>query len=272
MAGHAHAHLFTNRDDRIQEILEVFKQLILIHALVKLHHALQLCQTCRLPAGHGEAVGVFRGAAHDLHGGHISQLFLVVIETVRPVLRDLPRQICAQPVKHRHEVVDDHLDAILGQIADAGLVVLDILVARGQSEFDILMHIDALDDFALKPRSMNLFDVAADFILFPRLACRLVVQHTHEPRAARNLLDLLERDLVAVAAIPAKCHFHTHISFSVKPYAKSYMYYTIFPPVRHPLLAFSKHKIFASSPLHLRFVRNRIASCGTPCSDFVKIR
>ena len=113
------------------EILEVFKQLLLVHALVELQHVLQLGQTGGLPARQGEAVGVFGRAADDLHRGHRAQLGLVVIQAVGAVLRDDARQIGAQPVQHRHEVVDDDLHAVLRQIADGLAVILDVHIARG---------------------------------------------------------------------------------------------------------------------------------------------
>ena len=208
MAGHLHADLFAGRDDAVEEILEVFKQLLLVHALVELQHVLQLGQTGGLPARQGEAVGVFGRAADDLHRGHRAQLGLIVIQAVGAVLRDDARQIGAQPVQHRHEVVDDDLHAVLRQIADGLAVILDVLVARGQAELDILMHVDALDDLALEPRGMHLVDIRLDLVFLPNLARGLVVKHAHQAGAAGDLLDLLERDFVALTAIPAKRHFH----------------------------------------------------------------
>ena len=46
-------------------------------------------------------------------------------------------QVGARPVEDGHEVVADGLDAELGQVADALLVVLDVLVARRQADLDI---------------------------------------------------------------------------------------------------------------------------------------
>ena len=70
------------------------------------------------------------------------------------------------------------------------------------------MHVDALDDLALEPRGMHLVDIRLDLVFFPDLARGLVIKHTHQAGAAGDLLNLLERDLVALTAIPAKRHFH----------------------------------------------------------------
>ena len=70
------------------------------------------------------------------------------------------------------------------------------------------MHVDALDDLALEPRGMHLVDIRLDLVFFPDLARGLVVKHAHQASAAGDLLDLLERNLVALTAIPAKRHFH----------------------------------------------------------------
>lgn len=69
-----------------------------------------------IPAGERKAVAVFNGAADQIHGGHGPQLRLVEIQAVGAVLGDQPGQIGAEPVKHRHEVVDDDLDAVFARL------------------------------------------------------------------------------------------------------------------------------------------------------------
>ena len=191
MAGHSDANLLAGRDDAVEEVLEVGQQLLLVDVLVQLKHMLQLGQALRLPARQGEAVGVFGGLLHDLDRGHRAELLLVEVQAVGAVLRDLAGEVGAQPVEHRHEVVDDDLHAVLGEVADGLAVVLDVLVARGQTELDVLMDVDALDDLALKARGVHLVHVRLDFVLLPDLTSGLVIQHAHQTGAVRNLLDLL---------------------------------------------------------------------------------
>ena len=65
-------------------------------------------------------------------------------------------QVGTGPVKDGHEVVADGLDAELGQVADALLVVLDVLVARRQADLDVVVDVDGLDDGGVEAGSMDL--------------------------------------------------------------------------------------------------------------------
>ena len=208
MAGHAHTYLLTHGDNFPQEVGIIFEQLVRIDALIQLQCVFQLRETLRLPAGQGEAVGTLRRPPHNLQRGHASQLLLVIVQAVGAVLRDQARQIGAQPVQHRHEIVDNHLHAVLGEISDGGFVVFNVPVAGRQAELDILVDVDALNHLARETVGLHQGDVAGDLLLRPHLSGGLVIEKTHDPRHAGYLADLRQSNGVAVFSVPAKGHFH----------------------------------------------------------------
>ena len=212
MAGHLHAHFLAGGDDAVQEVLEVLPELGLVDVLVDGQHPLQIRQTLRLPAGQGDAVAVIQSLLHQIHRGHLSQFLLVEVQGVGTVLGDLPGQIGAQPVKHRHEVVDDDLHAHLGQVADRLAVLGDILVPGRQPHFDVLVDVDGLDDLALQTGLVDVVHIGLALLVGPHLAGGLLVQHAHEAAHAGDLLDLLQGDGVTALAVPAECHFHGSMS------------------------------------------------------------
>ena len=76
-------------------------------------------------------------------------------------------QVGAGPVEDGHEVVADDLDTKLGQVADALLVVFDILVAGGQTDLDIVVHVDGLDNIHIKAVGVDLVCNLLDLVDFP---------------------------------------------------------------------------------------------------------
>ena len=212
MNRHLNAHFLAHRNHGIQEILVIIPQHVRRNALILLQCLLQLSQPLRLPSRKGKSVAVLRRLFHDLKGSHIAQLSLVIIQAVGTVLLDNPRQVRAEPVKHRHKIVHDHLNAILGQVADGGDIVGNILIPGGKPHLNVLMDIHALDDFALQPCLMNLVHILFNLFLRPHLACRFVIKNPHKAAHAGNLPDLLQCDGITVGPIPAECHFHMLLS------------------------------------------------------------
>ena len=119
-------------------------------------------------------------------------------------------QVSAGPVKDRHEVIADNLNAKLGQVADALLVVFDILVAGRQADLDIVMDVHRFNNVAVEAVSVDLIHDFLDLVLFPNLTGHFVVQSPNDAGNAGNLLDVAEGDGVVVLTIPAPTHLHRH--------------------------------------------------------------
>lgn len=117
-------------------------------------------------------------------------------------------ELSAQPVKDRHEVVHNYLDAEFREVFQRGAVVLDVFVTAGQPELDVLVDVHRFDDLAFEPGFVNLVNKNLNFVLFPVLPGRLVGQGAHNSGHARNLLDVLQRNGVVTFPVPAECHFH----------------------------------------------------------------
>ena len=119
-------------------------------------------------------------------------------------------QVGAGPVEDGHEVVADDLDTELGQVADALLVVLDVLIAGGQADLDVVVDVDRLDNVHVEAVSVDLVCDLLDLVDLPDLAGHLVVQRPDDAGHAGDLLDVAEGDGVVALAIPAPTHFHRH--------------------------------------------------------------
>ena len=208
MAGHLDANFLADRDDSIQEVLVVLGKLVLVDLLIALHGLLQLSKTLRLPARHGEALGILQGVLHQLDSGQALQLGIVIVQGVGAVLRDLSRKVRAEPVEDRHEVVDDDLDADLREVPDGLDVSVDVLVSGGQAHLDVLVDVDGLDDLALQTGFLDVLHIGADLFLRPDLACRLIVKEAHDAGHSRDLPDLLQGHRITVLSVPAECHLH----------------------------------------------------------------
>ena len=211
MARHADANFLADRNHSVEEVLVVRAQVIGRELFVLAQGRFQQRQTLRLPAGQREALRIGGGAADDFHRAHFAQILLVEVQGVRAVLRDDTRQVGAQPVKDGHEVVDDDLHAVLRQRADGRDVVGNIFVARGQTHLDVLVDIDGLDHFQLQSSGVDFLHQRLD-LLFRPVDTGGLIQQTHQTGHARNLLHILQRNRVGLAAIPAECHFHGDVS------------------------------------------------------------
>ena len=124
---------------------------------------------------------------------------------------DRVEQVGAGPVKDGHEVVADGLDAELGQVADALLVVLDVLIAGGQTDLDVIVDIDGLNYGGAEAGRVDLVYDLLDLGLLPDLAGHLAVQRPDDLLNTGNLLDVAQGDGVIALTIPAPTHFHRHV-------------------------------------------------------------
>ena len=170
MDSHFDAALMAGGHQCFQEVLQVFPQLFLGDRGVSLEQLVQLCHALRLPAGEGHVILLSEG----------------------------------------HEVVADDLDTELGQIADALLVVLDVLVAGGQADLDVIVDVDRLDHVHVEAVSVDLIGYLLDLVDLPDLAGHLVVQRPDDAGHAGDLLDVAQADGIVALAIPAPTHFHRH--------------------------------------------------------------
>ncbi len=121
---------------------------------------------------------ILLGEAHDVisHGLVVALDQILLIEQGGGTVADGMEQVGTGPVKDRHEVVADGLDTELGQVADALLVVLDVLVAGGQTDLDVIVNVDRLNDGSIEAVRMDLIDDGLDLVLFPDLTGHLAVQ------------------------------------------------------------------------------------------------
>ena len=211
MDGHLDVALAAGGHDRLKEVLEVIPQLLLgdggvgLEQLVKLGHAL------RLPAGEGHVVllGKFENVVCHALVVVLDQVLL--IEQGGGAVADRVEQVGAGPVKDGHEVVADGLDTELGQVADALLVVLDILVAGGQADLDVIVDIDGLNDGGAEASRVDLVYDLLDLGLLPDLAGHFTVQGPDDLLNTGNLLNVAQGDGVIALTIPAPTHFHRHV-------------------------------------------------------------
>jgi hypothetical protein len=210
MDSHFDAALMAGGHQCFQEVLQVFPQLFLGDRGVSLEQLVQLCHALRLPAGEGHVILLSEG--HDVlsHSLVIALDLILLIEQCSGAVAHGVEQIGTGPVEHRHEVVADDLDTELGQIADALLVVLDVLVAGGQADLDVIVDVDRLDHVHVKAVGVDLIGYLLDLVDFPDLAGHLVVQRPDDAGHAGDLLDVAQADGIVALAIPAPTHFHRH--------------------------------------------------------------
>ena len=208
--GHLDVTLVAGGHQSFQEVLQVLPQLLLGDRGVGLEQLVQLCHALRLPAGEGHII--LLGEGHDIlsHRLVIALDLVLLVEQCGGAVAYRMEQVGAGPVEDGHEVVADDLDAELGQVADALLVILDILVAGGQTDLDIIVHVDGLDNIHIKAVGVDLVCNLLDLVDFPDLAGHLVVQCPDDAGHAGDLLDVAQGDGVVALAIPAPTHFHRH--------------------------------------------------------------
>ena len=210
MDGHLDVALAAGGHQSFQEVLQVLPQLFLGDRSIGLEQLVQLCHTLGLPAGEGHVV--LLGEAQDVvgHGLVIVLDHVLLVEQSSGAVADGVEQVGTGPVKDGHEVVADDLDTELGQVADALLVVLDVLVAGGQTNLDVIVNVDRLNDGSIEAVRMDLIDDGLDLVLFPDLTGHLAVQGPDDLLNTGDLLDVSQRDGVVALTIPAPTHFHRH--------------------------------------------------------------
>ena len=208
--GHLDVALAAGGHQSFQEVLQVLPQLLLGDRGIGLEQLVQLCHTLRLPAGEGHVI--LLGKAQDVvgHGLVIVLDHVLLVEQSSGAVADRVEQVGTGPVKDGHEVVADDLDTELGQVADALLVVLDVLVAGGQADLDVIVDIDRLDHVHVEAVSVDLIGYLLDLVDLPDLAGHLVVQRPDDAGHAGDLLDVAQADGIVALAIPAPTHFHRH--------------------------------------------------------------
>ena len=208
--GHLDVALAAGGHQGFEEVLQVLPELFLGDRGVGLEQLVQLCHPLRLPAGEGHVV--LLGEGHDVlgHGLVVALDLVLLVEQCGGAVADGVEQVGAGPVEDGHEVVADDLDTELGQVADALLVVLDVLIAGGQADLDVVVDVDRLDNVHVEAVSVDLVCDLLDLVDLPDLAGHLAVQRPDDAGHAGDLLDVAEGDGVVALAIPAPTHFHRH--------------------------------------------------------------
>ena len=211
MDSHLDIALVAGGHDGLQEILEVFPQLLLGHGGVGLEQLIELVHPLRLPAGEGHVV--LLGEAHDVvgHGLVVVLDHVLLVKQSGGAVADRMEQVGAGPVKDGHEIVADDLHAILCQIADADLVVFDQGVPGGQTDLNVIVNVDGFHHLGIEAVGVNLVNHFLDFRFFPDFAGHLVMQGPDDAGHAGNLLNVGEAHRVISLTIPAPTHFHRHI-------------------------------------------------------------
>ena len=176
MDRHLDVALAAGGHDGLEEVFEVIPQLLLGDGGVGFEQLVQLGHALRLPAGEGHVVllGEFENVVCHALVVVLDQVLL--IEQGGGAVADGVEQVGAGPVKDGHEVVADDLDTELGQVADALLVVLDVLVAGGQADLDVIVDIDRLDHVHVEAVGVDLIGDLLDLVDLPDLTGHLVVQ------------------------------------------------------------------------------------------------
>ena len=206
MDGHLDVALLAGGHDGLEEVDEVLAQLGIVHVLVDLEEALDLGEAIGLPSGQHEAVGVL-GVRVEQDVGVVGDVLLDEGERLGAVGQGVV-EAALHPVEHGHEVVADDLHAKLCEVADGLLVVLDVAVAAGQADLDVVVDVDRLDDLHREAVRVRLVHERLDAVCGPDLPHRNVHDAAHDALDARDLADLVERHLVLPGTVPAKRHFH----------------------------------------------------------------
>ena len=206
MDRHVDADLFRHRNDRFQKGLEIFPKSLFAECGIGGEQVfkLRLC-IARVPARQRQI------ALQRIHRPHGRVVIRQRMRTVR--LRVL--QLAAQPVKHRHEVIADALDARLCQPPHILTVVFDHAGGFLCAELDVLRHRHALHhlkgEFVRRSGAFHLCDA----LLAPYLSRRHIVYRRNDTGHAGDLRDLLQGHGI-VLAVPAKCQLHLHSSVNFR--------------------------------------------------------
>ena len=201
MDRHFDAALLGDRNDRLQEGLQIFPKSLFVNLFILIQQILQpFFGVAFVPTGQRQLAGQ---RIHRQHSG-------IVIRQTVGAIGVLTGQLAAQPVEHRHKVVADHFHARFAQPTHIFAVVFDQLRCFFVTQLDILRHGNAFHHFKFQPCSFGFGFQLGNALLAPNAARRHIVNRRHDPAHGRDLTDLFEGDGIAVA-IPAKGQFHTRI-------------------------------------------------------------
>mmetsp|Transcript_67318 Transcript_67318/g.186541 ORF Transcript_67318/g.186541 Transcript_67318/m.186541 type:complete len:318 (+) Transcript_67318:384-1337(+) len=219
--AHVHSHLPGHRHHGLQEDLQVPLHVLLSEAPVVVQGLLeQFHGVDSVAHAAGQALddvvgeGLALLLAHLLKCGLcLSQLLLTIVllrarplQNVQVECRKLAAvepqghapvggppevQVRPRPVHHGHEVVAQDVDAHRCHVADALLVVLDVLVPVGASVLDLLVHGNALDHGPSQPRCLDGLLALLQCLSAPNFTSGNVVQG-RDNAGGTHLLDVLQ--------------------------------------------------------------------------------
>ena len=200
---HVDTGLVTSRHNAVEEVNEIFKELLVAHTAVSVQERVELLGGIAfIPTGKVEVVRI---QAH--------QLLVVVGECVGTILC-LGMQISAQPVEYRHKVVANALNACLAKVANGGCIVCNVTVTGRQTELDVLVYGNALDNLHLKTFFVAERFEAQDLIHLPNLTHGNVINSGNNAAHSGDLTDIRKRNAI-LFSVPTKCHFHGSFVLSV---------------------------------------------------------
>ena len=175
---------------RLEEVLEVCPELLVVNSLVRLEELVELCHTLGLPAGKGHIV--FFGEIKDIlcHSIVIVLDHILLVEKRGRAVSYGMKKVASRPVEYRHEVIAYYLNAELGEISDGCFVVFDIGVATGKADLDIIVNVDRLDHVHVESVLVKLALDLGDLTFLPYLSGHLMVERPHDTFNTRDLLDV----------------------------------------------------------------------------------
>ena len=190
---HVDVIFVTDRHDPLEKIFQVLKQLLLVDALIFFKKLLYMCEALRLPARHYRAVRIVVDRIEKLLRIQGVNCFLRIRKYGRPV-RALSRKLRPRPVKHRHEVVADHVNIFPAEVRKCLDVIVNQPVTVRSCILDLVRDIDGLDAGNMKARRLYFFLQRVNFLLRPDLSRLCVIQRRDNAFHSRNLPNLLQRD------------------------------------------------------------------------------
>ncbi len=239
MNHHHGTALVSDRADLLQEEYEVLAQLLLGHPVVAGERLTELLQretllASRQPGNHisrnqlnlsfihllvtGLSHGnllrrplIERGLATENEKVERHERSLLEAQRTRAV-GHREAEVGPRPVDYRHEVVGNHMDSALREIAYALLVVLYIFKIFSLTGLDVLMHGHALDDAPFQPRPGDEFLSFSDFLDGPHLPVRNVMQGVDNVGHS-SLLDVTQAHGV-IRPIPPPAFGHSNHNVS----------------------------------------------------------
>jgi hypothetical protein len=113
-------------------------------------------------------------------------------------VRQREAHVRADPIEHRHEIIDDQMDALGGQIAETGGVVREEVFYVAASGFDGFVDWEGLGGAPFEAGGLDQLPAFADGFAGPDFAIRDLVEGGEEAGRA-GLADVCEGDGVSGA-------------------------------------------------------------------------